>query len=125
MAQESPDLAGNRNDSGGLFGATVAEEEAEMEEGEVVDAGRLHHHNAASNTSNGQMGVGGDLIAFGPATQLQQTAQHQLQPTTAAGTQARATTATAAGQVQCSITAGAVQHHNGRTTSSQLKYRQR
>ena len=97
-----------------------------MEEGEVVDAGRLHHQNAASNIRSGEVGVGGDLSAFGAATQLQQTAQHQWHPTAAAETQVHATTATAAGAVQHhSRCCAASQHHSFRTTPSQLEYRQR
>ena len=109
MAQENPDLAGIWQDSGGLFGATAAEEEAEMEEGRVVDAGRLHHQDAASNISNGD--VGGDHSTFGAATQLQQIAQHQWQPTAAAGTQANAMTAVTA------TASGSVLHHQDATGS--------
>ena len=82
IAQESPDLAGNWQDPGGLLGATAAEE-AETEEKIKSGAGRLHHQDAAGNISNGE--VGGSHSTFGAATQLQQIAQHQQQPTVAAG----------------------------------------
>ena len=69
IAQESPDLAGNWQNSGGLLGATAAEE-AETEEERKSGTGRLHHQDAASNISSGD--VGGDHSTFGAATQLQQ-----------------------------------------------------
>ena len=62
IAQENPDLAGNRQDSGGLLGATAAEE-AETEEEITSGANRLYHQDATSsirkNDMDDSLGYGG------------------------------------------------------------------
>ena len=72
VAQESPDLAGNWQGSGGLFGATAAEEAEEAKSG----AGWLHHQDAANNISKydmgGSLGGGGGASSDGDQQQMSQ-----------------------------------------------------